>query len=142
MDDASPMTDRRGVVQHAILTIDEPDDGDAITGLGGEILEPRLVVGDEARLQDEVLRGIPGEGELREGHEIATGRVRRPICRNRPCGIALNVADRRIDLGEAERQLAGSRRRHEIRLRPTPRPPSGTSHAVHNRATAVKRRSV
>ena len=142
MDDSTAMADRRGVVQHPIGTVDETDHRHAITGLGGKVLEPCLVVGDEASLQDKILWWIAREGQLGECNQVTTGRVSLSVGGERLVGVALHVTDDGIDLCKADRQRAGSRVRHMIRLRPTTKRSSGTSHAVHIRATGGKRHSV
>ncbi len=82
----------------------KPDDRDAVGGRGGDPVERLDVGGDEARLQEEVLRRVAGDRQLREGGDVGPGLAGGAVRGEDPLDVAVEVADARVDLagGDAE----------------------------------------
>ena len=91
----------RGVVQVA-TGIDEADHRGARSGAGGHLVEHLPVGPHEARLQYEVLRRVPGDGELWKHHEIASGRLGLVVGGEDALDVAVEIPDDGVELGEAE----------------------------------------
>ena len=102
-DDLAVGAHRRGVVEVAI-GVDEADHGGAATGVRGDLGQRLVVVGDEPGLQHEVLRRVPGDGQLGEGDDVATGGLRLVVGGDDLGDVAVEVADRRVQLGEGDSQ--------------------------------------
>ena len=66
----------RGGVVDVAVGVDETDHGRALAGVGGEAFERGPVVGDEARLEHEIFRRVPGDRQLGKGDDVAARRVR------------------------------------------------------------------
>ena len=69
-------------------------------GSGGEAIERGPVVGDEAGLEHEILRRVPGDRQLRKGDDVATCGVGRVVGIDQLGDVAVEVAHGRIELGE------------------------------------------
>ena len=65
----------RGRVVQVVRAVDEAHDRRASAGARRELLERRQVVGDEPRLEQEVLGRVARDRELGEHREIASGRL-------------------------------------------------------------------
>src|SRR5581483_2355731 len=63
--------------------------------------------GHKGRLEDQVLGRIAGDGELGEQHEIGAERRRLGARAARLLGIAVDIADDRIELRERDRERRG-----------------------------------
>ena len=104
-----PVTDHPGdVVQppEARLRVAQ-DQGDA-ADLGAEPGQRRLAAPDQLRAQQQILRRIAGEGQLRKDHQIGP----QLVTGNAGSGehlvqIAGHVADQQIQLGDQDAQLHG-----------------------------------
>jgi hypothetical protein len=70
-----------------------------------ELCQRRPAGLDETGAQREVLDGVPGEHHLGEGSDVRTGVVRRRRPLPDQGGIAGEVAERGVDLGQREAQL-------------------------------------
>ena len=71
-------------------------------GAGGELAERGPVVGDEPRLQHEVLGRVAGDRQLGEGDDVAA-RGLGPVVRVDQLGqVAVEVADGRVELGQRD----------------------------------------
>ena len=116
-DDLAVRADRGGVVDVAVL-VDEADDRRAAAGPRGELRQHLEVVGDEARLEHEILGRIAGGRQLGEGHDVAPGGIGTVVGVGHQREVAVEVAHGRVELGERDPQ-----HRHVTRLpnRP-PRP--------------------
>ena len=57
---------------------------------------------DEARAKQEVLRRVAGDRELGEEDDVCAGLLRLVEPREDPLAVPVEVADRRVDLGERE----------------------------------------
>ena len=93
----------RRVEQVAVL-VDEPDDGRAAAGAGGQLAERGLVVGDEPGLHHEVLGRVAGDRQLGEGDDVAPGRVGLVVGVEQLGQVAVDVADGRVQLGQRDAQ--------------------------------------
>src|SRR5581483_7194748 len=76
-----------------------------LLGRGGDLLERPARGAHEPRPQEQILRRVAGDGELREQREIRAGRPRllQPGQDQRP--VTVQVADSRVDLREREPHL-------------------------------------
>ena len=106
-DDLAVGAHRRRVVEVAI-GVDEADDRRAATGVRGDLGQRLEVVGDEPGLQHEILRRVPGDGQLGEGDDVAAGRLGLVVGGDDLGDVALEVADRRVQLGESDPQAGHS----------------------------------
>jgi hypothetical protein len=103
-----------GLAERGGVPVDEPDQGRGLSAGAGHPLEGKEIVVDEAGRLDQVPRGIPGQGQLREDDQAATGPAG-PLEKGQDAvGIAPDVPNGRVDLGEANlhpllRPLVGSR---------------------------------
>jgi hypothetical protein len=88
-------------------------------GVGGHLGERSEVVGDETRLQHEILRRVAGDGQLGEGDDVAPGCLGLVVRGADARDIAVEIADLRVDLGECDAQPG-----HPVRLA------SGLAHTV------------
>ena len=88
--------------------VDEADEcGDVLAGGGGlEILKSGEIVVDEGAAEEEVLGGVAGEGEFREGDEVAGEGLSAVDGVADEGGVALEVADGGVDLSEGNAQGA------------------------------------
>ena len=69
---------------------------------GGDLLQRACRGLQEARAQEEVLRRIAGDGELREEDEVGAARPGLLEPGEDAVAVAVEVADDRVDLGESE----------------------------------------
>lgn len=72
--------------------------------MGRNPVKSREVVGHEARLQHQVFGWVAGDGQLREGDDVASGQLGFVVGRTDLGDVALQVADLGIDLGEGDAQ--------------------------------------
>ncbi len=100
-EDLALGADRGGVEQVAVL-VDEPDHGRAVPGTGGELGQRGLVVGDEARLDHEVFRRVPGDRQLREGDDVATGFLGAVVGIDQLGHVAIEIADGGVELRQRD----------------------------------------
>ena len=94
----------RGGVEEVAIRLHEADHRGAVAGDGGELGERDLVVGDEARLEDEILRRVAGRRQLREGDEVAARRLGPLVGVDEQRQVAVDVADHRVQLGQRDAQ--------------------------------------
>src|SRR6266576_1335029 len=94
--------DQRRGVEHVLGALGEPDDRDDAGELGGERPQGRRSVGEKVLLEQQVLRRISGDGELRKENEIGSRRARIACSVANPLEVALDVPDRGIELIESE----------------------------------------
>ena len=100
-DDLAAGADGGGVEEVAVL-LDVADDRRAVACAGGELAEHGGVVGDEARLEHEVLRRVAGDRQLGEGDEVAARRVGAVVGVDEEGEVAVEVADGRVELGQRD----------------------------------------
>ena len=86
-----------GLPVHEIGNAD--DDGDAVRR-PGDAFQLGAGVEEELALEEEVLRRVAGEGELREGYDVGPAFPRLLDERKHPFGVAVEVADGCIHLAE------------------------------------------
>ena len=91
--------DRRRVIDVGV-SVSEPDHHGNVTGGRRHLPQLPDVLLDELRLEQQVLGGIPGYGELRKRDEIGPRVPRAVYVLDDPAGIAVQVADRGIGLGQ------------------------------------------
>jgi len=60
------------------------------------------VVDDEAAAEEKVLGGVAGDRQLGEGDEVGTELARPAAVVDDLGGVAVEIADRRVDLGECD----------------------------------------
>ncbi len=94
----------RGGVEEVAVLLHEPNHGSAVPRHCGELGEGDFVVGDEARLENEVLRRVAGCRQLREGDEVAARRLGPFVGVDEQRQVAVDVADHRIQLGQRDAQ--------------------------------------
>src|SRR5207244_11707540 len=110
-----------GVVQ--IPTgVDEADDGGALPGLRRHRLQRLEVVGHEARLQQQVLRWVPGDRQLGEDGSIGARRLRFLQGAEYPRHVAVQIAHNGVELAGGDTQP-----RHDVRVPTALRPRMGRS---------------
>ena len=94
--------EKRGRVEDVAVLIDEADDsGDPSRG-ARDPLQLSDVVAHKRGLEDQVLRRVAGEHELGEADEIGAGRPRPLDPVDDQPGVAVKVADGRVDLRERD----------------------------------------
>src|SRR5918996_2619259 len=93
--------DRARVEEIAVEMRRADENDDAASGCS-DLAERRLRGADEARPQQQVLRGVAGDGELGEEDEVcaAAARLAEPL--EDPGAVALEIADDRVELRERE----------------------------------------
>jgi len=94
---APVVEDCRCVVQ-PLLLVDKPDNSGDAPGRPLDVLERPQVVIHELRLEQQVLGGIAGHGELGEGHDVGPGLPGAADRFDDPVPVAGEVADRGVDL--------------------------------------------
>ena len=92
----------RGRVVEVTTGVDEPHHGRTPTGAGRHLVEGGAVGGDEARLEDEVLGRVAGDGELGEHGDVAAGGLGLVVGREDALDVAVEVADHRVELTQPE----------------------------------------
>ena len=97
--------------------VDEADEGGAPTGGGGDPVERLEVVGDEARLQQQVLRRVAGDRQLGERHQVAAVGLGRLDRVDEALDVAVEIADHEVELRQGDAQ-AGHGRKPTGRRRP------------------------
>ena len=101
--------------------VDKSDDGCTSLCSLGHLGKSNLVVGDEPRLQQQVLRWVTGDGQLGEHGQVRTAvSSARPKAVDHPFDIAGEVANHRVELAEGNAQ-PGHRLTSVGRCRPRPR---------------------
>src|SRR5687768_16891208 len=78
------------------------DDVNAAVDTLGNLLHRAEVVVDELRLEQQILRRVADDRQLREDDEVRATRFRAGRELDRPADVAGNVADGRIGLGERD----------------------------------------
>ena len=76
----------------------KPDDRSALVGPRRNLLECLRRTGDEGRAQEEILRRIPGNRQLREHDQVGPGRRRGVVRIEDAACIRLEITDDRVDL--------------------------------------------
>ncbi len=109
-DDFASDAYRSGVVQIAIKS-DVADDRHTTTCARRDTAKGRQVVGDEPRLEHQILRWIPGDRKLGKGDDVAASRLGLVVRGTDLGNVAIEVADRGVDLGQCDAQPY-----HAIRL--------------------------
>ena len=113
-----------------LAALREAEQHDDALGVGSDLVETLANRVEEVAPQDEVLRRIAGDAELREHDDLRAG-LPRPVDRFRgQADVAVDVPDRGVDLGERETQIGGLRHK-----------PSMASSAVEARLPRVFRQA-
>ena len=88
--------------------VDEADDGGDVQAAGGllDAVERGQVLRHEGAAQDEVLGWVAGDGQLRQHDEVAGGRFGVADGGANAVGVAIEVADGGVDLGEGDAKAA------------------------------------
>ena len=101
--------DRGGVVG-VLGTLGEPDDRDDVHRLGGDPLQRLAGIGEEVLLEQEVLRRVAGDRELGEEDDLGTRLPRLAQAREDLLGVAGDVADGGVELGQSDPHQQSSMR--------------------------------
>ena len=131
--------DVAGVVEIGV-EVGRADERDDPLRLGGDLLDRRRAGrADERRAQQQVLRRVAGDRELREEDEVGAGVPRRgePVEDAGP--VAVEIADDAVDLGEREShfEVFSSRSKTLARSSRRQAPYATTPSAKHANAIAV-----
>jgi len=98
----APLVDDGGGVVDVGVGIDEADDGGDAAQALDDALEGALVVEDEGAAQEEVLRRVARDSELREGDDVGARLARPQAELDYLGGVAFEVAYGGVDLGEGD----------------------------------------
>ena len=102
---------RTGRVRHGMIEIlvprhvDEPDERHTRRGGGGHLLQSGQVVRHEGRLQQQVLGGIAGDGELGEGCDVGAFGLDARQAVDDPRHVAFHFADDGVELAQRHTQV-------------------------------------
>src|SRR5581483_11809571 len=96
------VVDDGGGVVRIVVIVDESDDGGDAPGGRDQLVKRGAVVLDKGAAQDEIFRRVAGDGQLRETDEV-DAQLPRPLdLANDAGGVAGEVADGGIDLGQTD----------------------------------------
>jgi hypothetical protein len=102
-DDLARPDHGRGVVQTPVRAVHEPDqEGRPVVPPARDVREGLEVVGDERAAEQQVLRGIPGDRQLGIDDQVRAGAGGVLGGDQDPLDVAVEVADRRVDLCECD----------------------------------------
>jgi hypothetical protein len=94
--------DHGGGVVNVGIRIDEANDGgDAADGID-DTLEGALVIEDEGAPQEQVLRRVARQRQLREGDDLGAKVAGAASVVDDLRGVAFKITDSRVDLGECD----------------------------------------
>ena len=99
----------RGCVPQVSVHVDEPHHRHAPPGVGRHLLQRSAVVGDEAGLEQQVLRRVAGDGQLGEHRQVAPGRLGLVERLGDPRHVVGQVADTGVDLAARDAQAGHGR---------------------------------
>jgi hypothetical protein len=102
--------DGGGVVEVGGL-VDEADHGGAAPRGRGHLVEVGLVVGDEARLQQEILRGVARDGQLPEDGQVGPGLLGHGQGVDDHLGVARQVTDDGVELAQGHTETTHTPKR-------------------------------
>jgi hypothetical protein len=105
--------DGAGVEEVAVEERDA-DERDDPSRLARQPLKRALGGSDEAAAQQEVLRRVPGDGELREEEDLDAEPLRLLDPADDALAVAVEIADDGVDLREAESQFAPPSRKPSL----------------------------
>ena len=91
-------------VVEVAVEVGEADERDQAACGGGELVQARLGGTDEAGSQEEILRRVARDGELREEDEVGAAGARLVETLEDPAPVPVEVADDRVHLHERESQ--------------------------------------
>ena len=102
--DAGPaaVVQDRGRVEDVVALVDEAHHGGEAAGGAGDLGQRAQVRLDERRLEEQVLGRVAGDRQLGKGHQAAAERARLLETGADLGDVALEVPDRRVDLGEGD----------------------------------------
>ena len=106
--DAGPaaVVQDRGRVEDVVALVDEAHHGGEAAGGAGDLGQRAQVRLDERRLEEQVLGRVAGDRQLGKGHQAAAERARLLETGADLGDVALEVSDRRVDLGEGDPEAA------------------------------------
>ncbi len=87
-------------VEDVVALVDVAHDRGEPSAVPRHLLERPQVRFDEGGLEEQVLRGVAGHHQLREGHEVAAERAGAVHAGDHQPGVGLDRSDRRIHLGQ------------------------------------------
>ena len=93
-----------GGVEQIEVLVDVAEHCDATPGVAGQAGQRRLVVGDEARFEHEILRRVAGDAQLREGGDVAAGLLGEVVGAQDLGDVAVEVTNRHVELGQGDTQ--------------------------------------
>ena len=93
-----------GGVEQVEVLVDVAEHGDAPSRVAGQAGQRRLVVGDEAGLEDEVLGRVAGDRQLGEGGDVAAGLLGQVVGVEDLGDVAVEVTDGRVELRQGDAQ--------------------------------------
>ena len=85
---------------------DEADDGHAVAGGRGDGFQRGDVVGDETRLEQEILRRVAGDRQFGQHADVGAGPAGRGDRVEGLVDVAVEIADDRIELGGGQPQVS------------------------------------
>ena len=99
---------QRGGVVYVRVGVDIAHHRGDAAAFGGDALEVGVVVPNELRLEQQILRRIARQRKLREGDKIGGKRARLPYPRDDALGVARKIAHRRVYLCHCQSELTHS----------------------------------
>src|SRR6185437_11551149 len=113
----------------------ETDDRRGAARVGGELVEHLGAARHERRPEEQILRRIPGERELRERDQVTAGRVGALVGIEHALHVAVEITHDEIELRGSDAEAG-----HLLRIRDTACMPGGTTlHETPALATAIER---
>ena len=105
--DAALIEQRAGVIELAVLDPGRADQhrGAAALGFARQFFDGGAAGGLEGGLQHQIFRRVPGDEQFRQHHEIGAVGLGLVTRRARLGGVAGDVADRRVQLGQRNCEL-------------------------------------
>jgi hypothetical protein len=94
--------DDGGSVEDVHVGIDEANHGRDAVQVLGHVLEGTLVIEDETPAQQQVLRRVTRQRQLREGNDVGPEVPRPAGVLEDPGSVAFKVTDGRVDLSEGD----------------------------------------
>ena len=103
----------RGRVVEVPAGVDKADDGGAAPRSGRQLGHRRFGVSDKPRPEHQVLRRVAGDGQLREGDQVAPGLLGSTVRVDDPTQVAVEITDGGVELSQPHTKV-----QHAFRLRP------------------------
>src|SRR5436190_4852373 len=108
-DRLAPLEQSSGVTERfsaSLVTINEPDQQRRFSDASVQFLQHRKVLRNEARLENQILRRIPRDRQLRSQHQFRTGGSEALISADDQFAITAQIAHRRVNLSKTNLHAA------------------------------------